>query len=198
MAALMIQLPSETARVLHEIEVPGQPEDMATMHITMMYLGSDVPVEDIGAMLPVIHEVTSRTAPFSVKTDHISSFPAGDNGVPVIAEVQSPELHAFRSELVEAFRAHDLYFDNKFPDFKPHTTLAYDPNKDTKVDIDIGEVSWGAHELLLWGSNRGTGRLVIKFPLSVPQGKVASTYREPSLLRAAIQLAAWSRNDSFV
>ena len=197
MAALMFQVPSETARILHEIPVPGNPE-LHDPHITVMYLGKDVAVEAIGEMLPVIFDVTSTTAPFSVKTSHISNFPAGNEGVPVIARIESPALHEFRQRLADAFDENDLFFDKKFPDYKPHTTLAWDPNEDTTVDIDIPEVSWGAHELLLWGSNRGTGRLVIKFPLSLPQGKVAGIKDNSHRDRAIVQLANWARKDSFV
>jgi 2'-5' RNA ligase len=201
MAALMFQVPPETARVLHEIPVPGDKE-YEDPHITVLYLGKDLPIERIGEMLPVIYDITSKTLPFSVATSHVSSFPGGDDGVPVIARINSPALHRFRDELCEAFDAEGLPYDKKFPEYKPHTTLAYSPDPETEVDLDIPEISWGAHELMLWGSNRGTGRLVIKFPLSLPMAKAArSGYRAPAsreaLYRAAVQVASWGRRDRF-
>ena len=197
MAALMIAVPDETARVLREIPVSGEPE-RHDPHITVLYLGKDVPIDRISEVLPVIYDVTSKTTPFSVSTNHVSSFPAGDDGVPVIAKISSPPLHRFREALVEAFEGNDIPYDNKFPDYKPHTTLAYDPNKDAKVDIDIPEITWGANELVLWGSNRGTGRLVVKFPLSLPMSKVATEPDPSPLYRAMVKLSRWGQADQFV
>jgi 2'-5' RNA ligase len=197
MAALMLCVPDETARILHEIPVPGEPE-RHDPHITVMYLGKDIPISMISKMLPVIYEVTSKANPFSVATSHVSYFPAGDNGVPIIAKIVSPPLHRFRDDLVKAFDDNKLPYDNKFPVYKPHTTLAFDPNPKTTFDLDIPEISWGAHELVLWGSNRGTGRLVIKFPLSLPQGKAASKSSYNPLYRATVQLSAWASRDSHV
>jgi 2'-5' RNA ligase len=197
MAALMIQIPSETARVLHEIPVPGAKE-LHDSHITVAYLGKDVPIERISQMLPVLYDVTSKTPPFSVTTKHVSSFPPGDDGVPVIAKIESVDLHNFRDELCAALDDAGLKYDKKFPEYKPHTTLAYDSDPKTTVDFDIPEVTWGAAELVLWGSNRGTGRLIVKFPLSLPIGKTASPKSNDSLYRAAVQLAAWGQKDQFV
>jgi hypothetical protein len=170
----------------------------------VIYLGKDVPLERISKMLPVIFSVTSKTPPFSVSTNHVSCFPAGDDGVPIIAKIVSPALHRLRENLIAALEDNDLEYDKKFPEYKPHTTLAYSSDPKTTVDIDIPELTWGAHELVLWGSNRGTGRLVIKFPLSLPQGKVAGPYAEAAAQavttyhRATVQLAAWGKKDCFV
>lgn len=197
MAALMLQVPQETARVLHEVPVPGNPE-REDPHITMLYLGKDLPVERIGEMLPVIYGVTSSTLPFSVSTSHISNFPGNDDGVPVIAKIDSPDLHRFHAALCDAFDEAEIFYDKKFPIYKPHTTLAYAPDPETKVDIDIPEISWGAHELVLWGSNHGTGRLVVKFPLSLPMAKVARASDPMSdLYRAAVRLSLWSERNQF-
>jgi len=201
MAALMLQIPHETARILHEVDVPGDktPEDP---HVTVMYLGSDVPVETIAEMLPILYGVTSKTLPFSVSTKHVSTFPPGKDGVPVIAQIESKALHELNAALRSAFDGAGIPYDKKFPEFKPHTTLAYDPNHEThgQLSIDIPELSWGAHELVLWGSDRGTGRLVVTFPFSFSAVKVASlrTGDQHSLRRAAVRLAAWKELHAFV
>jgi 2'-5' RNA ligase len=194
MAALMFTVPEETSRVLGELPVPGKPE-RAHLHITVVYLGDDTPIERIGQLLPVLYEVTSKTMPFSVSTDLITTFPAGKDGVPVIAKVRSPELHAFQQALRQAMDEAGIEYNNKFPVYKPHVTLAYAKDPDTLFEADIPEISWPAHELLLWGSNRGVGRLVVKFPLSLPMSRVAS---EGALQRATVQLALWGKRDRFV
>jgi len=197
MAALMLKVPEDTARVLREIPVPGQKET-SEQHITVIYLGKDIPIERISAMVPVLYGVTSKTLPFAVKTDHVSNFPGGDDGVPVIAQIKSPELHDFRQALCDALDEAELPWDKKFPDYSPHTTLAYDPNPETTVDLDIPELIWGVSELVLWGSNRGEGRLVVKFPLSLTLGKAAATSsQESALYRASVQVAAWAQRDRF-
>lgn len=197
MAALMLQVPPDTARVLGEIQVPGTPEK-GESHITVVYLGKDIPIERIGKMLPVLFEVTSKTLPFTVATTHVTTFPPGDDGTPVIAPIDSDALHTFRKDLCAALDQASLPYDTKFKTYKPHVTLAFDQDPKTTVDFAIPEVTWGAAELVLWGSNRGTGRLVVKFPLSLPIGKTASPKSNDSLYRAAVQLAAWGQRDQFV
>jgi len=194
MAILTLQVPEETARVLREIPVPGnQEKDEA--HVTILFFGKELPITQISSMLPVIYEITSKTLPFSVSTNHISTFPSGADGVPVIARLNSPSLHIFRETLCKAFDDVGLFYDTKFKTYKPHFTLAYASDPKTTVGIDIPEVSWGAHEVVLWGSDQGTGRLIIKFPLSLPEGKV-STLRMPQesvLYRSFVKLARYGK-----
>ncbi len=192
MAALMIPLPEETARVLSEIQVPGKKVDQGSSHITVLYLGKNVPVERIAVMIPVLFSITSETAPFAVSTSHVTTFPSNpDDGTPIIARIESEPLHALRKKLCAALDKAGVEYDKKYPEYKPHTTLAYDPDPDThgSADLDIPEITWGAHEIVLWGSDQGTGRLVVKFPFSIP-GKTARERTTP-LYRAATQLAAW-------
>lgn len=172
MAALMFVVPDETARILKELDVPeGTPEHHS--HITVVYLGDDVPIETIANVVPILYEVTFQTLPFSVSTGHVTTFPVGKDGVPVIARVDSPALHEFRAEICRALDAAGQSYSKKFPDYKPHVTLTYAKDPDTKFELSFPKLSWGCHELLLWGANRGTGRLVINFPLSLPSGRVA-------------------------
>jgi len=197
MAALMLQVPEETARILHEIPVPGEP-DKLNPHVTIVYLGKDIPINAIGSMLPVIYNVTSKTLPFSIATNHISYFPPGDDGVPIIAKINSPALQRFYETLCNALDDARISYDKKFTCYKPHTTLAYASDPKTTIDLDIPEISWGAHELVLWGSNQGTGRLVIKFPLSLPLGKAASLKSNSVLYRALVRLELWKQREQFV
>jgi 2'-5' RNA ligase len=191
MAALMLQIPQDTSRVLNEIQVSGERE--SNHHITVIHLGKDVPIEAIADMLPVLYDVTSKQAPFSVSTRTVTTFPKGDDGTPIICKVESPALHKFRAEMKAALDAAKIKYSNNFPDYKPHVTLAYDKEMEGGFTQDIPTVSWGVTEMLLWGSNRGTGRLVVKFPFSLPGTKTANV-----LQRACVQLAIWSQTDDKV
>lgn len=193
MAALILSVPEETARLLKELDVPeGTPENHS--HITVAHLGKDVPIERIAALIPVLYDVTSRTVPFSVSTSRITTFPAGDDGVPVIAAVGSLELHEFRGALCRAMDVAGLEYSKKFPQYKPHVTITYADDPKAKCEIGFPAISWPCNELLLWGSNRGTGRLVIKFPLSLPGTKTATD----AYKRACVQLSIWSQTDDKV
>src|SRR5271170_4360536 len=108
MAFLGLKCPPETARILSEINFGdvGEKEPPSSMHITMCYLGKEVPIEKIAAMIPIIFSVVSATKPFTVATSRVTTFPANpDDGVPIIAPIDSNDLHAFRKNLCTAFDA---------------------------------------------------------------------------------------------
>src|SRR5277367_4439131 len=99
MSFLGIRIPHETARLLHEIDVPGEKEDSAQLHITLLYLGKNIPIKELAKAMIATFEVTDATCPFWVKTTSVASFPVDEgNPHPIIAPIQSPklfELHKF-------------------------------------------------------------------------------------------------------
>jgi 2'-5' RNA ligase len=193
MAALMLRVPHETARLLSEVQYGdvGERESPGEYHITVTYLGKEIPIEQITKAIPIIFGITSKTRPFTVGTDHISTFPPGEDGVPIIARVNSPELHTLRDALWAAFDAAGIPYDKKFPEFKPHVTVGYskDPLAGEVVNADFPRIEWGAHELILWGADRGDGRLSVTFPFSVSMARAASV-----LNRAYVKLASYSQS----
>lgn len=189
MAFLGLKCPPETARILSEIALGEGIEKQApsSMHTTMIYLGKEVPIEKIAQCIPVIFSVVSQTKPFTVATSRVTTFPPNpDDGVPVIAPIESNELHDFRKAICAAFDQAGVEYNKKYPDYKPHLTLGYakDPlvHADNAVDLQIPTVEWGAHELVLWGGDSGDNRLIVTFPLSVATTKTA-------MHRAFVQLA---------
>ena len=165
MAFLGIKVPHETARLLGEVEVPGHTEAASHFHITMIYLGKDVPIEVLQKALLATYEVTSKTKPFTVRTSTLTCFPKGDDGVPIICRVDSDALHELRERIRLSYDAHDVPYDKKFPEYKPHVTLAYGDEEIPEKRIPT--VEWGAHELVLWGGDSGDRRLVMTFPFSI-------------------------------
>jgi RNA 2',3'-cyclic 3'-phosphodiesterase len=165
MALLGIQIPHETARILNQIEVPGNRESTDAYHITLLYLGDHVPIETVAQAVIAAYKVTSMTRPFTVRTRLVTSFPGGEDGVPIIAKIESDELHRFRADIASSFDAAAISYSKKFPEYKPHVTLAYSDSP--MADQDIPMLEWGAHEIVLWAGEHGDQRMTVTFPFTL-------------------------------
>lgn len=172
MAFLGLQVPHETGRLLSEIDVPGERESVESFHITLLYLGEKVPMETVAKAMVVTEGVTASTTPFTVRTRLVTCFPKNEAGVPIICRVESDALHEFRAELAAAFDREGIEYSKRFPEYKPHVTLAY--SDELIFDESIPTVEWGAHESVLWAGDRADGRLTITFPFSLHAPKVTS------------------------
>jgi len=178
MAFLGIEIPHPTARLLSEIDVPGEREAPSAMHITLLYIGKDVPINTLAEAMKATYTVTSKTKPFTVRTSNVTSFPANpDDGIPIIARVESDALHELRSAVAAAFDKASVEFNKKFPTYRPHVTLSYSKEEPVQ-EITIPTVEWGAHELVLWGGDEADRRLIITFPFSLEgmNERVANRY----------------------
>jgi len=182
MAALMLTVPPHAVEGLKVLPVPLE----ADSHVTVVYLGDDVPVETLGELVPTIYSVTASVKPFSALTHTVSTFPEGDNGVPVIALVDSPALHQLKDRICAALDSVGYEYDTRFPQYKPHVTLAYGPSHVAGLEAQIRPVSWEVGDVWLWGANRGTGELMVKFPF-------ASEMSHAAHARALVKLASWDR-----
>lgn len=177
MAFVGLRVPHETARLLGEIDVPGKKESVSNLHTTVLYLGKDVPVEQIASAVTAIYEVTSNTKPFTVETSLVTSFPANpEDGIPVIARIESDPLHVLQSSLKDALKRHDVAFSDKYPEYKPHVTLAYLKDGEAPSDKSIPTVTWGVGEMILWGGDTGDNRLIVTFPFSLNGTQKAAMY----------------------
>jgi 2'-5' RNA ligase len=175
MAFVGLRVPHETARLLGELEVAGDKEPVSNLHTTVLYLGKDVPVEQIASSVTAIYEVTSKTKPFTVETSIVTSFPPNpDDGVPIIARIESEPLHQLQAALKAALKKHGVAFSDKYPEYKPHVTLAYLQDGEAPADIQIPPVTWGVGEVVLWGGDTGDNRLIVTFPFSLNGSKQAA------------------------
>jgi 2'-5' RNA ligase len=179
MAAIVLQVPKSTASVLSEVDISkwGEPESKDSYHITLMYLGDDLPVEKVGEILPVIYSITSKFEPFTVRTNRVSTFPPHpEHGtVPLICPIECNRLHDLHGDLCQACDNAGIEYSKKFKEFQPHVTLGYANSATSfgKVDIKFSTLEWGAHEATLWGADFGDGRLVVTFPLTLKVSKMA-------------------------
>ena len=199
MAFLGLKVPDPTARILSEIDFSqfGEKVDASEMHVTICYLGKGIDIARVAQMIAPIFDVIQSTKPFVVSTSRVSTFPPNkDDGVPIIARVDSNDLHALKASLTKTLLAQVPDFPSeKWPEFKPHVTLGYssdsDVNSSNVIDIQIPTISWGAHEVVLWGGDKGDNKLIVTFPLTIAT-KTASQGpggRQKALYRAFTQLA---------
>ena len=157
----------------------------------MLYLGDQVPIEQLAKCVMATYEVTSQTAPFTVQTSQVTTFaPNPDDGVPIIARIVSPPLHALQAALKASFLRHGVTFNNQYPEYRPHTTLGYaqDPlvHADGLAEQAIPLIEWGVGEMVLWGGDSGDDRLVVTFPFALAPSKTA-------MYRAFVRLATQRR-----
>jgi 2'-5' RNA ligase len=165
MAFIGIKVPHETARLLSEVEVPGTRESPSSFHVTLLFLGSKVPVETLAEALKATLSVTTQTRPFTVSTSRVTAFPKGDDGFPIICPVSSDALHDLQAKLRASYDAAGIEYSKRFPEYKPHVTLSYSEKE--VEERRIPTVEWGAHECVLWGGDEGDRRLIMSFPFSI-------------------------------
>lgn len=184
MAFLGLVVPERAAQTLATQEVEGERIDPSVMHVTMLYLGKEVPIDDIVAAIRVVHGVVSGLQPFECRVASIGSFPANpDDGVPVIGRLDPTGISDVRAALKEAFDAGQVPYSNKYPDFKPHVTLAY---SDTEFpDRPIEPVVWTCSRLTMWCGDRDDDGMNVEIPLG---GKSEHVEAAIQLVTAALRL----------
>lgn len=164
MAFLGLAVPHETARLLSKIDAPGKREPVDAYHITLLYLGKDVPMSEITKAIAAAYEVAATTRPFTVRTNLRTTFPGNEDGVPVICRVQSDDLMVFRARLAAAFDQEGVSYSKRF-EYNPHMTLSY---ADAPVpDQEFPLVEWGAHEMVLWAGDQSDDKMTVTFPFTL-------------------------------
>lgn len=167
MAFLGLRVPLETGRLLESVEVPGEKKASSEMHVTILYLGKNLPVETVAQAMIAAYNVTSKTPPFICGVKEVSSFPENpDDGIPIIAPIISPGLHAFRAALLDEFTRLKVPYSNKYPDYKPHISLSYitDNSMDSYNAPMQGPLTWTASAAVIWGGNRNDEMLCVDLP----------------------------------
>jgi len=173
MAFLGIQLPHEIARQLARIKVPGTPESSSTFHITMFYMGDEVPMEEVSKAALAAFDVVSATKPVKCVCKGLDTFP-GEETVPVICPVDSPDLMKLREAMKKAFDKAGVEYSKKFPDFHPHVTLSYCDAKERPKSKDFETpVEWTSAEVVIWAGDSYDDRMIVTIPMN-SEAKLAS------------------------
>lgn len=169
------QVPLDTARLLSEIDVPGQRTAPDHQHITVIHLGKDVAMPTIIQAIEATFRVVETIRPFTLQTSRLTCFPKNEDGVPIICPIESQELHTLQKRLCAALDRDGVEYSRKYPEYKPHTTLSY--AEQTVPDQEIQPLEWGAHELVLWAGDPGNRKMVVHFPFSL-KNRLIAKYRE--------------------
>lgn len=166
MAFIGIKVPAQTGRLLKNIKVPGKAESPSEYHITLMFFAKNWELSKVAKALEATYEITKDAKPFLVKTETVGCFPKRENEpLPIIARVESKELHDFRKELAEKFDDEGIEFSKTFKTFNPHITLAYLDSDKEISDFDIDPIEFSVSEIVIWAGDHGDDRLSINFPL---------------------------------
>jgi len=177
MAFLGLSIPPEVVAVLGQFDVPGKREPEDHFHVTIHHLGKNVSIDQVAQAAIVAYVTARRTTPFQVTTKVISSFKKGDDGVPVIALLESPGLQELRRNLCAAFDAAGIDYSKKYPEYRPHVTLAYADTDQQPADQPITPISWTVNEIVVWGGDKGANRIVVKLPLDADQDEGTTALR---------------------
>ncbi len=167
MAFIGLKAPAGIARILESVrDVPGERHSASDMHVTVLFLGDGVLITDVAKAMCAAYQVTSHTRPFACGLSEISSFPGGNDGVPVICPILSPGLHELHSLLKAEFDKFGLGYSDKYPEYKPHVTMSYvgDGSLDSYQQDLPGPLAWTATELVIWGGDEADEMLSVNMP----------------------------------
>lgn len=95
----------------------GTEEEADKPHVTVRY---GVKGDDTQG----IKDYISKQAPFEARLGKTKAFPVSehsDGAAPVVASVESPELHRIHEEIAK----HGDFAPSSFPEYKPHVTVGY-------------------------------------------------------------------------
>lgn len=163
MSFLQIKVSNDISRLFKSIKVPGDKTPGDEYHITLICFEDDFSMEDATeALLPIFKSI-NNFEPFKVKTNTITNFPAGKDNYPIIAKIESTELHDLQKELRKALDKADVEYKNNYPEYKPHVTLSYS-EEDIK-DYKIDPIEFMVHEIVFSVGEEAHDQVSIIFPL---------------------------------
>jgi 2'-5' RNA ligase len=169
MAFIGIRVPYESARLIHEIEVPGNKTDSNQLHITLFYLGSGINIKHISKAMMATYDIAQTIIPFLVKVNCVNQFDTLVNDkYPIIAPIGCQKLFDVREQMRKIFDKKKIDYDKRFKEYKPHITLSFSEQAVERHKIPC-PIEFSVQELVLYGGQDGDEKIFITFPLD---GKV--------------------------
>ncbi|MGB8647340.1 MAG: 2'-5' RNA ligase family protein, partial [Anaerolineae bacterium] len=160
------------------------------LHITLAYLGD---ISDVQAgpdtLLALLKVFAAEHSALRGEIGGIARFNAADDVTPVVALFDSPEIPAFRQDLVEMLSEAGVNVDGTHG-FVPHITLAYVPvgREVTAVELDRMPITFN-DIVLAWGGDQ----------TPVPLGgemKAIDPTKSAELLVELMEFKAGARNNA--
>ena len=146
-------LPKEIARQFPE--EGKQAEDNSPAHVTVLYIGSVLPAVE-NKLLNVVKDVCEKTKPFKAQLKKPRKFINDKGQIILHSPVKSSRLVRFHENLRTALLNAGIQVDNKFPEFKPHVTIAYvNSKKELKKYKEVKpEGEWIVDSVWLWSTTQ--------------------------------------------
>jgi 2'-5' RNA ligase len=148
---LFIPLPKNLAKKFPSL---GE-EDTSPSHVTFLYIGDVKGEKEQKHLLQVLEDVHAKWWPeVTAKLDGLDHFdhPDKDRRVAFVKVDFDKDLSGMRHRVKQALLDADIQVDDKFPEYKPHVTLAYMPGIDTPdYEGEIPEGEWSFKDLEVWG-----------------------------------------------
>lgn len=190
MAFIGLEVSPDLTEILANIKVSGKKENPFQYHVTLVYL-NEIDLEHVIPFLLPVFEVCCETEPFEVECDYLGTFSTNEDGTPIIVRLKSQNLMKFRERMVKEIKKAGLEFNNKYPEFKPHITLSYDPEDEEKVKKNLPKLpkgsKWTINRVVLWAGEYEDGTEQIKF--SFPLGVKDTSEKTAALSRLFLKLA---------
>ena len=147
---LFIPLPKELAK-----KFPGLGEnDDSPSHVTFLYIGDFKNKAEQAELVEKLQEVFRKYWPkVRASLDKLEYFdhPDKDRRVPHVSVKFDKDLSGFKHRVKQELQDAGIEVGDKFPEFKPHVTLAYLPGMDGAWDGPVPEGSWDFDEMEIWG-----------------------------------------------
>jgi 2'-5' RNA ligase len=148
-----IRVSKEICDQLQKIDVPGIKEQPDDFHITMIYFGEQTS-EDFVHTTAVLSKFVDLLEPIVIKTEKVVSFGEGDDGFPIVCEIESPQLLKIHKKLCDTLDKEGIEYSKKWPVFKPHVCLSY--SKESLSDFKIVPLEWEANSIEMWLGHNGS------------------------------------------
>ncbi len=173
MAMIAIPLSVDTSRLFREIDVDGHRD--SSDHVTLFCLGDDININTVLDIIPILYEVSSKIRPFEATCSKITTFPKGEKGYPVIAELKSDKLLELREKIRKLLEKNKIKYDNTFKEYKPHITVSWGKKKPGKIKFPE-KAKLLITQLALYGGDNADSRIFVNFPFSLGVEKKAEDH----------------------
>lgn len=147
---LFIPLPKHLAKKFPSL---GE-EDSSPSHVTFLYIG-DFPNEgDQQKLVDILKESCRRFWPLcEARLGELDYFDHEDKDrrVPHVKVEFDKDLAGFKHRIKQELQEAGVEVEDKFPEYKPHVTLAYMPGMDAEWKGKTPKGAWTFSEMEVWG-----------------------------------------------